>query len=119
MLNCFIDVLGKPYFANEWVAIYNLDCKQGLKKIIDNNLSVDCTLTSPPYNIGKEYEKVLSTSEYVDWLSEISKLVYETTVNNGCYLLNLGYLSIENNARALPITYLIWDKIKFYLNHPH
>lgn len=115
-LHYFTELLGEPYFKNEWIAIYNLDCREGLQKIIDNNLGVDCTLTSPPYNIGKEYEKVLSTSEYIDWLSEISNLVYETTAKNGCYLLNLGYLSIENSARALPITYLIWDKIKFYLN---
>ena len=115
-LHHFTELLGEPYFKNEWTAIYNLDCRQGLQKIIDSNLGVDCTLTSPPYNIGKEYEKVLSTSEYIDWLSEISNLVYETTAQNGCYLLNLGYLSIENSARALPITYLIWDKIKFYLN---
>lgn len=64
-LNEFIDVLGEPYFKNEWVIIYNLDCKKGLKKIIDNDLKVDCTITSPPYNIGKEYEKNLSLSEGV------------------------------------------------------
>ncbi len=111
-----IQVLGEPYFSNDFVMIYNLDCKVGLQKIVENNLKIDTTITSPPYNIGKEYEKALSISEYVDWVVEISDLVHQVTKNNGAYLLNLGYLKIENQARALPIPYLIWDKIKFFLN---
>ena len=31
-------------------------------------------------------------------------------------LLNVGYVSIEDIARAIPIPYLIWDKVDFFLN---
>jgi len=111
-----IEVLGEPYFSNEFVLLYNLDCKIGLEKLVEHNLKINTTITSPPYNIGKEYEKPLSIEEYVQWLKAISDLIYELTSENGAYLLNIGYLKLENNARALPISYLIWDKIKFYLN---
>jgi adenine-specific DNA-methyltransferase len=43
-------------------------------------------------------------------------LIYDITKNNGCYLLNVGYLEVPNKGRAVPITYLLWDKLKFYLN---
>jgi adenine-specific DNA-methyltransferase len=116
VLEKFIDILGQPYYLHEWIAIYNLDCEKGLQKIIDNNLEVNCTITSPPYNIGKEYERDLSVSEYANWLIKINKLIFNATIKNGSYLLNLGYLKIEEKARALPIPYLIWDKTNFYLN---
>ncbi|TAE03346.1 MAG: site-specific DNA-methyltransferase [Bacteroidetes bacterium] len=115
-LKKIIQILGEPYFSNEFVAIYHLDCKEGLQKMLANKIKIDSTITSPPYNIGKEYEKALSVPEYIDWLAEISDLIYQVTKNNGSYLLNLGYLKLESQARALPIPYLIWDKIKFYLN---
>ena len=31
-----------------------------LDKLISSNIMIDSTITSPPYNIGKEYEKILS-----------------------------------------------------------
>ncbi|MEZ5671297.1 MAG: site-specific DNA-methyltransferase [Thiotrichaceae bacterium] len=94
----------------------NLDCAEGLKRMAQCGLQIHATLTSPPYNIGKEYEKPLSVEQYIDWLTDISSLVYAVTHNDGCYLLNLGYLKLEQRARAIPISYLLWDKIKFYLN---
>ncbi|MCU0391091.1 MAG: site-specific DNA-methyltransferase [Thermoflexibacter sp.] len=114
-LQKIVEIIGEPFFSNEFVAIYNLDCKEGLQRMIDHKLKVNSTITSPPYNIGKEYERPLTVNQYVDWLSQISDLLYQITKNNGSYLLNLGYLKIENQARALPIPYLIWDRIKFYL----
>ena len=108
-------ILGTPYYANEFVAIYNMDCLAGLQTIGGHKL-INCTITSPPYNIGKEYEKILTLDQYINWLSEISHLIHDSTALNGSYLLNLGYLKMENQARAVPIPYLLWDKLKFFLN---
>ena len=33
----------------------------------------------------------------------------------GAFWLNLGYISIEDKAHAIPLPYLLWDKIPFYL----
>ena len=60
-----IAVLGKPYFSNDRVMLYNLDCKKGLEQLAEHNIKVNTTITSPPYNIGKEYEKPLSLNEYI------------------------------------------------------
>ena len=110
-----ITTLGQPFYRNEWAAFYNMDCQTGLRAMKAKQLLVHSTITSPPYNIGKEYEKPLSTKEYIDWLAEVSALLYDVTHPSGSYLLNLGYLSLEQTGRAVPIPYLLWDKIKFYL----
>jgi adenine-specific DNA-methyltransferase len=109
-------VLGKPYYSNEFVMIYNIDCKIGLEKLLSAGISIDSTITSPPYNIGKEYETVLPVSSFTEWLVNISNYIYDITEPNGSFLLNVGYLEIPEKGRAVPITYLIWEKIKFYLN---
>jgi len=115
-INQIIGVLGKPYYNNENVLIYNMDCKEGLLKLKENGIELDSTITSPPYNIGKEYENVLPVESFIDWLVEISDLIYDITKPSGSYLLNVGYLEVPNMGRAVPITYLVWNRIKFYLN---
>ncbi len=115
-LEQYLLTLGKPYYANDWVAIYNLDCREGLEMLKNASKEIDTTITSPPYNIGKEYEKELNIEEYVEWLVGISQQIEAITKSDGAYILNVGYLKIENMARALPIPYLLWDKMPFFLN---
>lgn len=115
-LDRIVDVLGEPYYQKERTLIYNMDCKEGLTKLADLGIIIDSTITSPPYNIGKEYENILPVDSFIHWLSEVSNLIYSITKSNGNYLLNVGYLAVPNMGRAVPITYLIWDQIKFYLN---
>ena len=57
-LNEIIHILGQPYYENSSVLIFNMDCFEGVRKLKKGGLQIDATITSPPYNIGKEYEKV-------------------------------------------------------------
>lgn len=107
-------VLGHPYYENEYGLIYNMDCLTALQQL--NGECFNSTITSPPYNIGKAYENVMPVNEYIDWLCKIIREVYELTTKNGNLMLNVGYLSVPNIGRAIPIPYLLWDKVPFYLN---
>ena len=106
--------LGNPYFENENTIIYNMDCVEGLGTLLEKGIKIDATITSPPYNIGKEYEKIVPIDDYVNWLSDISTLIHDITKDNGAYLLNVGYLSVEKKGKAIPIPYLLWDKTNFF-----
>lgn len=108
------EILGKPFHETEYGLLYNMDCKAALLKLSGLPI-VNCTVTSPPYNIGKEYESVLPYTEYVTWLSGIFSLTKSITKDNGSLLLNVGYLSINNIGHAIPITYLLWNQIDMYL----
>lgn len=115
MIDKISSILGKPYYKNEKSIIYNLDCVEGLNKLIENDIKINSTITSPPYNIGKEYEDILAIDEYISWISGIINQIYQATEDNGSFVFNVGYLKIEGKGRAIPIPYLLWDKIPFYL----
>lgn len=108
-----IKILGEPYFKSNQCLIYNLDCLEALKKIPAESFPL--TITSPPYNIGKEYEECLPLNQYLSWCVEWIQEIYRLTYPSGAFWLNLGYTSIPGSAKAIPIPYLLWDKIPFYL----
>jgi adenine-specific DNA-methyltransferase len=105
--------LGTPYYENENVLIFNLECINSMH-LIEKEI-FDLTITSPPYNIGKEYEKNLPIEEYVKWTKEWVNAVFSLTKPNGSFLYNLGYVSLDTRAKAIPLPYLVWDIVPFYL----
>lgn len=105
--------LGKPYFENKDFLLYNGDCTKLMNKLPSNLIST--TITSPPYNIGKEYEDIMTVEDYINWCSSWISQIYNVTKENGALLLNLGYLEVEDKGRNVPIPYLLWDKTPFYL----
>jgi adenine-specific DNA-methyltransferase len=107
-------LLGKPYYFKDNILLYKGDSLKILKSL-NNKKLIDATITSPPYNIGKEYEKNLPHEEYLSWSENWIKLVHDVSKDNSSFWLNLGYYSIENKAKAIPIIYQLWDKIPFYL----
>ncbi len=112
-MNDIIKKLGKPYFETENCVIYNGDCLELMKKI--QHTAVDLTVTSPPYNIGKEYEEPLPVNEYIDWCEKWIDEIHRITKDNGTFWLNVGYLEMPEKVKALPIPYLLWDKTNFYM----
>src|SRR3990167_3681231 len=107
------NIFGKPYFEAENCLIFCGDCLDFLKR--PAHPFVDLTVTSPPYNIGKEYEKPISLEKYLEWCQSWISEIHKITKPQGSFWLIIGYLEIPGKAKALPIPYLLWDKIPFYL----
>ncbi|MEM2157313.1 MAG: DNA methyltransferase [Candidatus Jordarchaeales archaeon] len=66
------------------------DAREVLKKLPDN-----CThlmVTSPPYNVGKEYDEDLTLGEYLDFIEEVMREVYRTLVWGGRVCFNVANL---------------------------
>ena len=105
--------LGQPAFHADGVAIYRGDA-QDLMCSLPPSL-VDLTVTSPPYNIGKQYETKLALDDYVAWCERWIGQVQAATADDGAFWLNVGYLQVQGRAKALPIPYLLWDRIDFFL----
>ncbi len=94
---------------------YDIRCTDillGLKSL--KSSSIDLTITSPPYNIGKEYEKKLPIDDYIGWCVEWISEIYRVTKPTGSFWLNLGYFEVPNSGRAVPITYFLWNRSRFY-----
>jgi adenine-specific DNA-methyltransferase len=105
--------LGLPNYEAPNVLLYKGDCIELMKLLGED--AFDLVVTSPPYNIGKAYEQARSLEEYLAWSETWINEVYRLTKAQGSFWLNLGYLTIPNKAHAIPISYLLWDKIPFYL----
>jgi len=103
--------LGKPAHQNEHVAIFQGDCLDLMRRIQEP--LIDLTVTSPPYNIGKEYETVRDVTDYVEWCSSWIHEIHRITTQYGAFWLNLGYLELPERAKAIPIPYLLWDRTPF------
>lgn len=102
----------RPYYFNNGVLLYNIDCMEFMNEI--DSPMIDLTITSPPYNIGKEYETIQNHNNYLKWCEQWLNLIFKMTVPNGTFWLNLGYFELPNIGKAVPINYLLWDKTPFY-----
>lgn len=105
--------LGAPAIHHPGVMIYQMDCVEALKRLPPK--LIDLTVTSPPYNIGKEYETRVEVERYVAWCEEWIQGINRVSKEDSAFWLNLGYLALPEKAKCLPISYLLWDKVPFFL----
>lgn len=112
-----IKTLGDPYYYDmDWgFFLYNRDCVESMKKLQEEPCFINLVITSPPYNIGKEYESVQDIKTYITWCERWLEDIYNVTIDNGSFWLNLGYLEVPGKGKNIPISYLLWDKSNFYL----
>ncbi len=66
------------------------DAREILKKLPNN--CVHLMITSPPYNVGKEYDEDLTLEEYLDFIEEVMKEVYRVLVWGGRVCFNVANL---------------------------
>lgn len=115
--------------------IYNEDCLETMSKITAK--SVDCVLTSPPYNTGgrieywsnkiingkrvynkqKRYDEYLdtkTTSEYIDWSINLFCGYEKILKANGCILYNISYGNENPNLLWLLLAEII-NKTQFMI----
>tara|TARA_R110002072_G_C7927600_1_gene531447 strand:+ start:250 stop:1002 length:753 start_codon:yes stop_codon:yes gene_type:complete len=78
--------------------------------------AVSAVITSPPYNIGKEYESFDSLSGYIEWSREWLSAIPRILDQTGSFWLNIGYTKVEARGHAVPLPYLLWDKVDLFFN---
>lgn len=109
-----LKTLGEPFFKDTGIFIYQGDSTELLERLRKTDFKSDLTITSPPYNIGKEYEQPMPVDNYVKWCTAWIDQVYNITKETGAFWLNVGYLEVPQKGLCVPIPYLLWDKSEFY-----
>lgn len=107
--------IGRPTYSGKGFILYHGDSNELLPRIAACEPLIHLTVTSPPYNIGKEYEENLDVADYVQWCADWMKQIHAATAREGAFWLNVGYLEVAEKGLCIPIPYLIWDKSPFYL----
>lgn len=69
--------------------VHNMDCVEGLKKLEDN--SIDLIVTSPPYNVGIDYDTwkdEMPWDEYLSWCKKWLSECYRVLKDDGRICVN-------------------------------
>lgn len=66
-----------------------------MDRLRHQNMNVDVIVTSPPYNVGKEYSGTSyndnrSENEYLNFMFQVAKSAFSILGSNGSFFLNIG-----------------------------
>ncbi len=100
--------IAKKFNKNEYAVLYHGSCMNLLKQIPDK--SIQLIITSPPYNIGKEYEKKLKLEDYVKQQSEVIKECVRTLSEKGSICWQVG--NYVDNGSIIPLDTVLYPAFK-------
>ena len=89
------------------------DSREFLKELPDS--SVRLVVTSPPYNIGKEYGDCTDDLPLTEWknlLSDVTKEIYRILTPDGAFFLNLSPVPVGKEKEILPLPFLGYEIMK-------
>lgn len=91
--------------------------------IPDNSIAL--AFTSPPYNVGKDYDENITLDDYLGLIQRVGKEVYRTLRPGGRYVINIANLGrkpyipmhshfyrVHTEVGFLPMGEIIWQKGK-------
>lgn len=106
---------------SEWVDHIYGHTSEDLHEIPD--YSVGLAFTSPPYNVGKEYDADLRLEEYLGLVGRVATEVYRVLVPGGRYVINIAnagrkpyipltayFYAVHTSVGFLPAGEIIWQK---------
>ena len=89
---------------------YKIFCKDVIKSLDTKALKdkkFDLVVSSPPYNIGKEYEEKLSMKEYIDWQESIINKIIPLISKSGSICWQVG--THVDKASIVPLDYIFHE----------
>ena len=93
---------------NADVVIYHGDCSDLLDSMWTTMKKpfVQLVVTSPPYNVGKEYETRIALEDYIKKHSDVISKCYQVLSDKGSICWEVG--NYVNNGEVVPIDILMW-----------
>jgi adenine-specific DNA-methyltransferase len=96
--------IASHYDPNAKVILYPGDCRDFLTQIPPG--SVQLIVTSPPYNLGKEYEKRLVLSDYISQQKEVIEKCVKVLKDTGSICWQVG--NYVNHGEIIPLDILLY-----------
>ncbi len=102
--------IAKSFSVDERIVVYPGDCLDLLKRIPSG--AIQLVVTSPPYNIGKEYEKKLNLQDYIEQQAAVIIECARTISDKGSICWQVG--NYVDNGAIIPldtVLYPIFSKL--------
>ena len=93
---------------NHEYSIINGDCLLELPPIADKKFQL--IVSSPPYNIGKSYEKKIQLQDYLIWQQEVISILFEKLADNGSIVWQIG--NYIENGEVFPLDIYFYEIFK-------
>jgi DNA modification methylase len=109
-------VIQEKFEFNHEIILYSGKCRDYLKQLPDNLISL--IITSPPYNIGKKYEKIIDIQDYLNEQKEIISELKRILKDNGSICWQVG--NYVNKGEVFPLDiyyYQIFKNLDFKLRN--
>lgn len=104
------------YDAEARIILYPGDTNDFLATIPDETVAL--IITSPPYNLGKDYESRTSIEYYLEVQSQVVKQLYRILRNDGSICWQVGNFVDNGEVYPLDILYYgIFKKLGFHLRN--
>lgn len=109
------DSLRQPFvgsaFADEQRAVvFEGDCQDFLKTVPDG--AIQLIATSPPYNLGKSYERRVHLNRYLEWQEQIIGDCVRVLADRGSICWQVG--NFVNNSSVVPLDIVLYP---FFIKH--
>ncbi len=100
--------ISKKFSPTEHIVVYPGDCLTLLKTIPDSSLQL--VVTSPPYNIGKEYEKKLNLHTYLEQQTKVIRECVRALSDQGSICWQVG--NYVDDGAIVPLDTVLYPIFK-------
>jgi adenine-specific DNA-methyltransferase len=104
-------IISDTFSSEKNIILYPGDVNDFLKTIPDE--SIKLIITSPPYNVGKEYEDRVSIEKYLEQQEDTIKVMYDKLAPDGSVCWEVG--NYVNNGEIFPLDIFYYRIFKEHL----
>jgi DNA modification methylase len=91
--------IASQFHNNEHIVVTEGDTLSELKKLPEGSFKL--AVSSPPYNIGKEYEKQVELQHYLDWQTDVIREMDRLVADDGSIVWQVG--NYVDNGEVYPL----------------
>ena len=104
------DEVNSTFKADARAVVFEGDCADFMRSIPDQ--AIQLIVTSPPYNLGKSYEKRVHLSRYLEWQEQIIADCVRVLADDGSICWQVG--NFVDNGEVVPLDIVLYP---FFVKH--